>query len=321
MKAFVFWPVCLLGFFLAAFLAQRVNPLAYEGGRSRDDEERLRRNSSAIATMIGEFRTSMSDILFIKTERYLHAGVAYVPHMDESVMTAEQLSEEVDEHQDELGIPDESEFDIDESHAGTPTLIPAADQDFRGFIGRLHREVKPWRDPARPHIHTDGRELLPWFRVMALVDPHHVRGFVAGGFWLQAEDLDLAIDFINEGLSHNPEAFQLYVSRGFLTMRQLRRAGLDQTDEAARKYIAPANLDFARAAEFALRDRPAEIREDGSGPGGWTTYHEGDAMAAVNMHVVTTRLLGNLEESRRLARTYVEFFPDFVPLRNAAFYE
>lgn len=321
MKAFVFWPVWLLGFFLAAYLGHRVNPLAYEGGRSRDDEERLRRNSSAIATMIGEFRTSMSDILFIKTERYLHAGVAYVPHSDEAVMTAEQLSEEVDEHQDELGLPDDSELDIDASHAGTPTLIPTATQDFRGFIGWLHREVKPWRDPARVHIHTDGRELLPWFRVMALVDPQHVRGFVAGGFWLQAEDLNLAIDFINEGLSHNPEAFQLYVSRGFLMMRQQRRTGYKQTDERSRDFIVRANRDFARAAELALRDRPDEIDEDGFGPGGWTGYHEGDAMSAANMHVVTTRLLGDLDESRRLAGRYLEFFPNFNPLRNALNYE
>lgn len=347
MNAKTFWPVWGTAFVAAAFLGYRVNPMAYTGGRSRDDQERLRRNSSAIATMLGEFRTSMSDIMFIKTERYLHAGVGYVPHMEESVMTAEQLSEEVDEHQSELGIPDDDHphhhghshshghdhghhhhehgeehgFELDHDHAGTPTLIPAAERDFRGFIGRLHREVKPWRDPTKAHIHTDGRELIPWFRMMTLTDPNYVRGFVAGGFWLQAEDPSLALEFVNEGLRLNPEAFQLYVSRGFLTIRRYRRLNEAGHEDEAREYLTLAHADFARAAELALVERPEEINDDGSGPGGWTGYHEGDAMAAVNMHVVTTRMLGNLEESKRLARSYIEFFPDFVPLQNALNYE
>lgn len=318
MKSHIFWPFWLIGLLMAGVLGYRVNPMGYTGGRSRDDEERLRRNSSAIATMLGEFRTSMSDMMFIKTERYLHAGVGYVPHMEESVMTAEQLSEEVDEHQGELGIPDDDEED---DHAGTPTLIPAAEKDFRGFIGRLHREVKPWRDPAKAHIHTDGRELLPWFRMMTLTDPNYVRGFVAGGFWLQTESEDLAIDFINEGLRLNPDAFQLYVSRGFLTIRQYRR--FNEADEAdkARERLQAAHADFSRGAELALLERPEQINDDGTGPGGWTGYHEGDAMAAVNMHVVTTRLLGDVEASVRLARIYLEHFPDFVPLQNALNYE
>jgi hypothetical protein len=316
MKATVFWALWLIGILLAGNLGHRVNPMAYSGGRSRDDVERLRRNSSAIATMLGEFRTSMSDMMFIKTERYLHAGVGYVPHMAESVMTAEQLSEEVDEHQSELGIPDDGE-----DHAGTPTLIPAAERDFRGFIGRLHREVKPWRDPEKAHIHTDGRELLPWFRMMTLTDPNYVRGFVAGGFWLQTEGEDLAIEFINEGLRLNPEAFQLYVSRGFLTIRQYRRLNEADAAEEARERLRAAHADFSRAAELALLERPEQINEDGTGSGGWTGYHEGDAMAAVNMHVVTTRLLGDVETSVRLARIYLERFPDFIPLQNALNYE
>jgi len=82
-----------------------------------------------------------------------------------------------------------------------------------------------------------------------------------------------------------------------------------------------ANADFARAAELALLERPEQINDDGTGPGGWTTYHEGDAMAAVNMHVVTTRLLGDVETSVRLARIYLESFPDFIPLQNALNYE
>lgn len=320
MKAKGFWTVWAAGVLAAGGLMSGVDPLGYAGGRSRDETERQRRNSSAVATMLGEFRTSMSDLMFIKTERYLHGGVGYVPHMAESVMTAEQLSEEVDEHQSELGIPeegDEGHGPGEDDHAGTPTLIPEAGRDFRGIVGRLHREVKPWRDPAKPHIHSDGRELLPWFRVMTMSDPQYVRGYLAGGFWLQTEGEDLAIAFVEEGLEKNPEAFQLYVSRGFLRIRQHRRLSEGGDEAGARPFLESAREDFGRAAGLALAQRPGDVNEEGEGSGGWGVYHEGDAMAAVNMHVVTTRMLGDGERAKALARQYLETFPDFGPLQKA----
>jgi len=40
-------------------------------------EAQSSRNTSAVARLFGEFRTSMSDIMCLKTERYLHSGVGY----------------------------------------------------------------------------------------------------------------------------------------------------------------------------------------------------------------------------------------------------
>lgn len=334
-------PLCtgalLLGAVLAAgWISTRVDSEAYAGGRARDEEELVRRNSSALATMLGEFRTGISDIMFIKTERYLHAGVGYIPHME--VLSAEALAEEVDEHQSELGIPDEDPhhghhhhgdahhghhhhgLDIDHEHAGTPTLIPPAHRDFRGFVGRLHREVKPWRDPDRPHVHTDGRELLPWFRVMTLSDPKYVRGYVAGGFWLQMENTELALAFVEEGLRNNPEEFQLYVSRGFLRIKEARKLGdpnAEDLDPAVREVLELALGDFLRGAELMAGVRPDDVDEDGFGSGGWGRYQETDALAAAGMSVSLTRNLGDPEGAREIARRYIDLFPDFRTLRNA----
>jgi len=317
MKGFVYGLSAVLALWLNAGISRRLNPLDYPGGRSRDDEARQQRNASAIASMIGEFRTSMSDIMFIKTERYLHGGVGYAPHMAESVLSAGDLAVEVEEHQGELGIPDDDEED---DHAGTATLIPARDQDFRGFIGKLHREVKPWRDPSKPHIHTDGRELLPWFRAMTLSDPGYVRGYVAGSFWLQSHSQEQALAFVEEGLQHNPDAFELYVSRGFLLLRQIRRqTGIipENPDDAIRPLMEVTLASFHRGAELALRQRPADVDEEGRGSGGWGLYQEDDARAAANMAVTLTRMLGYEDEARALARRYLAVYPDFVPLQRA----
>ncbi|MCH8514669.1 MAG: hypothetical protein LAT83_23850, partial [Kiritimatiellae bacterium] len=320
MKSLLFSIFTLAVLLINALLSMRVDPLPYTGGRARDEEERARRNSSSLAAMFGEFRTTLSDVMFIKTERYLHAGVGYAVH--HTAMSAEDLAEEVDEHQSELGVHDDHDhhhhdhdhehiegLEIDHEHAGTATLIPRADRDFRGPIGRLHREVKPWRDPSKPHAHTDGRELLPWFRVMTMSDPGYIQGYVAGGFWLQTESLDLAISFIEEGLEKNPDDFQLHVSRGLLRVRKARRAGdlnAAVLEPEVRSLLELALADVLRAAELMQRVRPDDVDEDGFGSGGWGRYHESDAMASAHLSVSLTRNLGDHQTAAELARTFLE---------------
>ena len=300
-----FWQwigLCGISLLIAGLLSAHVDPLAYAGGRQRDDDDRVRRNSSAFAALLGEFRTSFSDIMFIKTERYLHAGVAYMPHHGESALSAEDLAAEVDEHQDEIGIPDDDEW----SHSGIPTLIPRAEDDFRGWIGRLHREVHPWRDPDREHIHTDGRELLPWFRLMTLSDPHFVRGYVAGAFWLQHQDPEAARAFVDEGLRHNPDAFELYVSRAFLLIREGRQLGdltQDTLPDAVVDLLRSARDDFYRAAELGLAQRPDVVDEDGFGHG-WVRYQENDLLAATRMSIVLSDRLGETERAQQLEQRF-----------------
>lgn len=295
---------------LASLWAHHIDPDAYGGGRARDETERIRRNSSALAAMMGEFRTSISDIMFMKTERYLHGGVAYLPHHSESALSAEDLAADAEEHQSELGLPDDDEYD----HSGTPTVIPPPDRDFRGWIGALHREVRPWRDPARAHIHTDGRDLLPWFRVMTQIDPRYIRGYVAGGFWLAQADRLQAIDFVAEGLQHNPDAFELYVSRGLLRLRTIREqfGTSEEIPPDERAFWKEARDDFRRGAELARAQRPDDVDEEGFGSGGWGRYHENDALAACRMDIILTqRLDGHAAAAERRA-LYAQTFPELA---------
>ncbi len=295
---------------MASLWAARIDPHAYTGGRERDETERIRRNSSALAAMLGEFRTSISDIMFMKTERYLHGGVAYRPHHSASAPTAEDMADEVEEHQSELGIPD----DHAHKHSGVPTVVPPPNRDFRGWIGDLHRAVRPWRDPSRAHIHTDGRDLLPWFRVMTRADPRYVRGYVAGAFWLAQEDREQAIAFVSEGLEHNPDAFELYVSRGIIRLREARMAEADrgELDPDIRDRWMQARNDFRRGAELALAQRPDDVDEEGFGSGGWGHYHENDALTACRMDLlITHRFEGPVAMSKR--RTlYKQTFPELA---------
>ncbi len=179
----------------------------------------------------------------------------------------------------------------DGDHEHPDTIIPTPERDFRGFLGRLHREVKPWRDPRLPHRHTAGTELLPWYRLATLGDPQNVRGYMIGSWWLKSmkdqKQITEALKFVEEGARNNPRAFQLQLMRGYV-LRELKRE-------------PEALAAFRRAADMAVAKRPPEGK---TGPE-WTTYNEEDASAACTMSVLLTRDLKGEREALILGRDYL----------------
>lgn len=242
-----------------------LRPDDYEGGRSKDEVRTQERNSSAIGRILGEFRTGMSDVMFIKTERYLHTGVAYTAHMATQEVKAGATSD----------------------HAGQAgTLIRPPEEDFRGFIGELERRVQPWQDPNAPHLHTSGDELLPWYRLMTISDPNYVRGYLIGTYWLMSNDLVKAQEFIDEGIDNNPEAFQLHYMKGQVLRRKARTL-LEEDPEANREQAIELDFralqSFREGAEYVVQQR-----EPGSEPprrNTWTDYMEEDARGVCRLAV------------------------------------
>lgn len=323
MKKLVLTTAWFAAWLAVSQLATLTNPLDYTGGRTRDERNVRHRNSSALATILGEFRTSLSDMMFLKTERYLHGGVAYMPHHDEPILTGEALADEIEHHQEHVG--EIEHHDLHDEHSGIATIIPDAVSDFRGIIGHLHREVAPWRHPDRDHIHTDGRELLPWFRMMTAADPRYTRGYAVGAFWLQLEDLEQALDFITEGIQNNPQAFELYVSRGFLRVKAAREHGYVPETELfpeVRKWLELALEDFLMAIEIFPNVRPPDFSPEtpASNNGDWDNYLENDALAACTMAVSLTRNLIGPSEAAVVAKRALAWFSDSEFLQESAQY-
>jgi hypothetical protein len=317
------WPILLLAVFLVSpVVTSRLDPAAYAGGRSRNVEARALRNTSAVAAMLGEFRTGMSDMIYVKTERYLHSGIGYDAHLQKQLLSVSGALEEADAQQAEHEASGHGE-DCEHNHDaaanaaggcedGTPTLIRPASEDYRGFIGELHRRVKPWRDPSQHMAHTDGTEVLPWYRVMTVSDPHYVRGYTLGGWWLKSRNPDQALSFIQEGIEKNPDAFQLYLVRGQVLYHDARdRAGGDMAnpDPEVLAQCLEARAAYRRAAELALVQRPRGWTEE-SGGDDWSIYLEEDIRAATHMAVFMERQYGDRTDAKRLAARYHAQLPD-----------
>jgi tetratricopeptide (TPR) repeat protein len=313
-------------FLASPAVTMRLHPNWYEGGRSRDERSRDIRNRSAAALILGEIRSSMSDIMFIKTELYLHSGVAYKLNLDYDALSSkgnvvekgqgkditlenllppvqhdheEHAHEHAHEHE---GAESEGKDELHVHCDGADTLSPTRKKDFRGFIGELQRRVKPWQDPSKPHLHTDGTELLPWYRLMTLSDPHNIRGYMIGAWWLKhfkkKEQLQEAIKFLDEGISNNPDAFQLYLMKGYIS------SYMNESSQAGMLY--------KKAAELAIRSRP---------PGGkispdWTQYQEEDALAAIRLAVFTEKEYGSADKALDLARHYLKIIGQDVILER-----
>lgn len=289
--------IVLLGYYMQGDTPERLDSA---GGEDR--------NRGAFAAILGGIRTSMSDMMFVKTERYLHGGVAYVEpdHDDEAEAHIEHAMQPDSDHDHDPHHHD---------HRDIQTVIPTAERDFRLGLGWLHRQVKPWRDPLRQHVHTDGRELIPWFKAMTISDPHYIRGYMAGSFWLQSESSEEALAFIEDGLVKNPESFQLYVARGLLRIKTARRIN-EANPSLELKELALA--DFLRASELALAERPVGLTdEELDDDPAWGKYKENDALAACTMAIVLLQELGFHDEARDRGQQFLRIFPDHVPLQQA----
>ena len=317
-------------FILSPLLNMKLKPDHYEGGRSRNLQARQARNESAIAQMLGGMRTSMSDILFLKTERYLHFGVAYKAHLENDLQhiaenendgEQHEAHEDHDEHETH---EQESEHGHDHGHgegAGTPTLIKSKQEDFRGFIGDLERKIKPYQEAEKDHTLAGGNELLPWYRVMTLVDPQNERAYITASFWLKRENLDAGLQFLEEGMRVNPNSFQLRFSYGNMLLhkgREMLEVKINYAEkppagsETEKYYLKAADV-FEEGARFAIRQRPQNWSEDSKDPS-WDIYMEEDALGAMRMAVLCEGAFRDRNKALDLAKQYSQIITDPILL-------
>lgn len=268
------------------------------------EAESRARNSSAFAIMLGEFRTSLSDMIFIKTERYLDRGVGYEPHTDSREMASAEGAQS-ENQEDHAGHDHGHDHDHDHGHEGEEparTLIKSADDDFRGFIGHLQREVKPWRPADAPHNHVEGSamsEVLPWYRLATLSNPHDVRNYYIGAWWLKTlrtdEQREEAIKFLNEGIEANPGAYELFLMKGFVLEEQGKK--LDARDA------------FRKSAELGIKRRPPGGADAGTDPS-WDMTNDEQLNTAIGMDVMMTRDLESTATAKAILHKYKEKVPD-----------
>lgn len=155
----------------------------------------------AAASLLGQFRTSFSSMLYLRTDLYLHGGVEMRP----------LSKQEMESGKKGVGHAADEETKIANDDV-IVTVIPSAKDDFRGIFGDVERSVASYKDMVGHH-HQSPTQTIPLFRLMTLIDPQFIEGWTTGGYAIVFEpkpgSVEKALSYSREGLANNPESIDI----------------------------------------------------------------------------------------------------------------
>lgn len=167
----------------------------WAGGRSQ--------SGSLLDVVVGDSRKLFANHFFVRADVYFHSGyypsifdqaIGGAPHMT-AVQTTAAGSDAAHES---------------EPAEGTGFLGPPRD-----WIDRFGRNFYPSH-----HSHLDkpgeAREILPWLRIAADLDPHKVETYTVAAYWLRQHlnKVDDAEQFLREGWRANPDSYEILFELG-----------------------------------------------------------------------------------------------------------
>jgi len=179
-----------------------------------------RQSKSVIDMMVGDGKRLFADFFVTKADVYFHNG--YYPSIFQQAKADSHLSEAAESH--EGGDHDEHANETPEEHAkhsgeheehGEHHEKVAGDQpqDFIEAFGR-HFFVSQHTHMKNGH----SKELLPWFKISAELDPNRVETYTVAAFWLRTtlKKVDEAEEFLRQGWKANPDSYAIIFELGRL---------------------------------------------------------------------------------------------------------
>ncbi len=212
------------------------------------------------ASLLGQFRTSTSSWLWLKTDLYLHNGVELRAQTDAEIAAGEEQIHDADGWHDAIG-----------DEVRHVTAIPAKNSDPRGFFGDIERATQSFSD-MHGHTHIDPKSALPLYRLMTWLDPQFLPGWTIGATVLANERKDsavaTAIEYLNEGLNENTQSIALRVEIARLKITRQRdfKGGIPILREAsnlAQVADFDPNSEDGESALDAFRWLALSLREIG----------------------------------------------------------
>lgn len=168
----------------SAFLVEHHFKLtAGTDGRSIED---------VLGRTLGSAKEVVGDLLFLKADSYFHGGVERV------------FEESQESHQKEGIVEDDSEV-----HSG-----------HKDWIARINAQVR-----SHKHYHlskAEQQEMLPFFRVATVLDPHHIEAILTTAYWLDTQlgKTDEAIEVLKTGMQNNPTVWQIPSDLGDIYLKK-----------------------------------------------------------------------------------------------------
>ncbi len=161
-------------------------------------------HSDIFYKMFGQFRTSIAAMLYLKADRYFHGGTQHEhAHELHSCLMEPDADKKEQEHHHT------SSHKEQEHHHTSSHQEHTADIFFR-----INRAIR--YKPVHHLNNVESAEIMPWFELASLADPHYIQAYTVGGFWLglRLGKVDKALKFLKKGLKYNPNAWEIYAQIG-----------------------------------------------------------------------------------------------------------
>ena len=170
---------------------------------------------SVLDILLGDSRRLFANHFFVKADVYLHGG--YYPSIFDQAQPQERSH---------LATTAEDPRHSTERPASDGTEAKPGDEEHdaaTGFLG----EPKDWIDafgrnffPTR-HVHLENaeqREILPWLRLAAELNPNEVETYTVAAYWLRQRMAKVkeADQFLHEGWRANPDSYEILFELGRL---------------------------------------------------------------------------------------------------------
>ncbi len=267
----------------SGYFAKHLSPLVNPPGRPLGLEAH---ETHAGASLLGQFRTSTSSWLWLKTDLYLHNGVELRAQTEAEIAAGEKQIHDADGWHDAIG-----------DEVRHVTAIPEKHGDPRGIFGDIERATQSYSD-MQGHTHIDPKSALPLYRLMTWLDPQFLPGWTIGATVLANERKDSAVvralDYLAEGLVDNPQSIALRVEIARLKVTR-------QRDFTGGIPILRDAINLAQAADFDANT------EDGEA-----------ALDAFRWLSLSLREIGEFQESIDSAIQGLRLFADDPVLRRMA---
>jgi tetratricopeptide (TPR) repeat protein len=159
------------------------------------------RSDNVLAILLGDGRKMVANQMFARADAYFHRGnypsiFDVNPRKEKDHMIQETGDEEPGEHLEE----EHAEHDHSDHKETDKSGVPQA----RDWIEAFGQHFYP---TAHAHLRQgDEREILPWLRFSAELDPHRVETYTVAAYWLRDRlgKVNEAEEFLREGLRANP---------------------------------------------------------------------------------------------------------------------
>jgi len=182
-------------------------------------------SDSVMKILFGEGRRMFANHFAIKADVYMHSG--YYPSIFDQAAAAAK-AEEAEQIKPVAQSACAAGCTHDHDHDPKAEAAPKDEHEHKDgdgcakdFLGQPRDWIEAFgrKFIVTEHAHLEGgkeREMLPWLRISAELDPQRVETYIVAAYWL-GERLDKpaeAEQFLRQGLKANPQSYEILTALG-----------------------------------------------------------------------------------------------------------